>query len=316
VPVIKGDIVQLKVFEGTVTARSESLRFIAADAVVGEVYCSPGDYVTKGTLLAAMDKSGLNAQIEMYKSMLEFNEATWINSNIQSEIAIARTKEYGSVALAEEQQKRLDFDRQSQQIEQERLNFKINTLIAREPEYEITAPFDGTVIHIEALAPGNFIAPRGVFIWIADMTDLSIQCYDSAMRDAMLSAKRVTADFGTGEQPIETVPYTSQELLAFSLENKTPPSRFRVTGGELSAENRVLLRVYGDTRQEVLTLIPNAVHDDTVTTDGVTSHNRFVYIDENGAAVRREVKLGLTSDIAVEILDGLQEGDKVYVQEN
>ncbi|MDR2606105.1 MAG: hypothetical protein LBC38_02340, partial [Oscillospiraceae bacterium] len=197
-----------------------------------------------------------------------------------------------------------------------RLQFKIAALKAKEPDYEITAPFDGTVINIAELGFGNYIAPRGAFIWLADMADLSIQCFDAAMHDALLHSKRVTADFGSGEQPIEAIPYTNQELLAFSLENKTPPPRFRLLSGTLSTENRVLLRVYGDSRQDVLTLIPNAVRDDAVTADGVTTHNRFVYIDENGVSARREVKVGLSSEIAVEILSGLEEGDKVYVQEN
>ncbi|MDR2606245.1 MAG: efflux RND transporter periplasmic adaptor subunit, partial [Oscillospiraceae bacterium] len=159
VQVTRGDVVQLNVFEGTVIARNEALRFMATDAPVSEVYCAPGDFVSAGTLLAVMDKTALNAQIDMYSSMLEFNEATWTNANTQSEVAIARSVQYGSAELAEQQQKQLDFDIKSQQIERERLQFKIAALKAKEPDYEITAPFDGTVINIAELGFGNYIAP-------------------------------------------------------------------------------------------------------------------------------------------------------------
>jgi HlyD family secretion protein len=40
---------------------------------------------------------------------------------------------------------------------------------------------------------------------------------------------------------------------------------------------------------------------------------RFVYLVENNIAVRRPYKLGATSISAVEILDGLKEGDKIVV---
>jgi len=40
---------------------------------------------------------------------------------------------------------------------------------------------------------------------------------------------------------------------------------------------------------------------------------RFVYLVENNIALRRPFKLGATSISAVEILDGLKEGDKVVV---
>jgi len=313
VEVTRGNVEQLSIFEGVVTARTEELRFKAVDSTVSKIYCNQGDYVTAGTLLAEMDKTVLNSQIEMYSSMLEMNEATWTHSNIQMEVQIQRSRDYGSTALADEQQRKLDYDIQSQQIERERLQFKIDSLRARESDYEIIAPFDGIVTHI---ASTYFLSPRGAFIWLSDMNDLSIQCTDSTMRESLVTATRVTADLGAGEQELEFIPYSSQELLAFSLENKTPPSNFRLVNGTLTTESRILIKVYGNTRENVIMLIPNAIHDDSVTVDGVVTHNRFVYVDENGASTRREITTGLSSNVAVEITSGLEEGDKVYVQEN
>ena len=40
---------------------------------------------------------------------------------------------------------------------------------------------------------------------------------------------------------------------------------------------------------------------------------RFAYVVEGGVAERRPIRLGATSVTAVEILEGLKEGDKVVI---
>jgi multidrug efflux pump subunit AcrA (membrane-fusion protein) len=284
---------------------------------VREVFVGPGDTVVTGDVLAELDMTALDGLITFTKDTLEFNEAMWKNSNAQSDAAIARSELGGMSALADEMKTQLSFDKKSQFIERERLNDKIGRLEKSRVNYIITAPFDGTVTHVEQIAPGMFPMPRSTFIWLSDLNNMTVQSSDDSLRSGILYASLVTADFGFGEVNTERLQYTTSETLAFRQKKIDPPVRFApVEGNTFPADRRILIRVYGSTRENVLILIPNAVHDDTVVEDGMPRHSYFVYLDEGGARVRRDIEVGLKSETAVEILSGLEEGDKVYVEEN
>ena len=57
----------------------------------------------------------------------------------------------------------------------------------------------------------------------------------------------------------------------------------------------------------MLTVPVNALYRDET--------GQYVYRMEDGKRVRCEVEVGMTSDVKAEILEGLQEGDEVYVKE-
>jgi multidrug efflux pump subunit AcrA (membrane-fusion protein) len=106
--------------------------------------------------------------------------------------------------------------------------------------------------------------------------------------------------------------YTHEELMAFYFASITPPIRFRPldTSVQLTADKRALIEVKGEEIENTLIVLPNAVHQEI--SDG-TGYQFYVYSDNNGARERTNIKCGLRSDVAVEVLEGLEEGDMVYV---
>ena len=60
-------------------------------------------------------------------------------------------------------------------------------------------------------------------------------------------------------------------------------------------------------RENVMTVPVNALYKDGV--------NYYVYKEEEGQSVRCDVKTGVISSTKAEILEGLEEGDVVYVKD-
>jgi hypothetical protein len=115
---------------------------------------------------------------------------------------------------------------------------------------------------------------------------MSVKCSDP-LYTTSAAVGSVTADWGEGEVPL------TEDL-------NVPPDK------------RVVLRVYGQTAKNALTVLPNTVHEDVVEVGGVTSRSYFVYVDEGGAKVRRDVVVGLRAETAMEIISGLEEGEQIY----
>ena len=45
------------------------------------------------------------------------------------------------------------------------------------------------------------------------------------------------------------------------------------------------------------------------------SGGKYVYVDEDGSRVRRTVRAGVSTDGLVQIIEGLEEGEAVYVKD-
>ena len=68
----------------------------------------------------------------------------------------------------------------------------------------------------------------------------------------------------------------------------------------------VLICMVGNYHPEVLSIPSNAVYRDSTGT--------YVYLMEEDTRVRKDVTLGYSGTVYVEIAEGLQEGDRVYVK--
>ena len=65
--------------------------------------------------------------------------------------------------------------------------------------------------------------------------------------------------------------------------------------------------VYQTYKEGVLTIPINALYRD--------GSGQYVYKQTDGARVRCNVKAGMTTDTKAEIVEGLEEGDMVYVKD-
>jgi hypothetical protein len=136
------------------------------------------------------------------------------------------------------------------------------------------------------------------------------------------AASFVVAVIGENEWLIEIIPYTLEEQLAFYYEGITPPARFRFADEDNSytdkpvppTDKRVLVVSHEIGSEDVIIIPINAVNFEVASgDDGGTSRQEFAYVDVNGGRERRDIRCGRRSDIWAEIIDGLEEGEFVYV---
>jgi hypothetical protein len=176
-------------------------------------------------------------------------------------------------------------------------------------------------LSIEPLKPGDYPSGRQPFLYIADLNRLTVRSL-TEQTSFFTAAESIVAVVGDDEWPVKLDPYTLEEQLAFYYEGITPPARFNFAepdGADAGrpappTDKRVLLIAYETGREGVFTIPINAVHNETASDDeGMTSRRDFAYVDLNGARERRDIKCGRRSEIKVEVLEGLSEGELVYV---
>jgi len=334
VQVRRGDIRPQKVAEGIVVPYSKGLSFLAADAPISAIHVTHGQRVSEGELLAELDMSVWRSRLDGAQSELDHivrvaeYENTIANIRLeqkQMDVDAAQNGEdaYLTELGLREYKKRDDIRRETHALDVARLQARINALSAQEENYKMYAPFDGVILSIESLMIGNYPSGRAPFLYLADLNRLTVRSL-TEQTSFFTSARSIAAIIGDTEWPIEIIPYTLEEQLAFYYEGITPPARFGFIneGGSFEAgsapptDKRVLIMTREPSSEDVIIIPINAAHTETASDDeGVTSRQEFAYVDVNGVRERRDIRCGRRSDIWLEVIDGLAEGELVYVSE-
>ena len=107
---------------------------------------------------------------------------------------------------------------------------------------------------------------------------------------------------------VDYVPLARKEYLAMKASGDTMQSTFLVTedhGNPVDAGMEVVLFLTTDHAEDTLILPANSVHRDT--------GGYYVYRVTPEGRVRQTVSRGIFTDALVEITEGLEEGEQVYV---
>lgn len=169
-------------------------------------------------------------------------------------------------------------------------------------ELKLKAPVDGMVGTL-SVANRSVVAANTALMTLVDLSQLEVE---------LEVPESFAADLGIGmtaEISINGV-VTKGKLSAISPEvvKNQVLARVRFDGSQpagLRQSQRVSARLLIEERPNVLMVARGPF----VESEG----GRFVYVVENNIAVRRPYKLGATSISAVEIIEGLKEGDKIVV---
>jgi len=332
VPVKREDIRPLKVAEGIIIPYSMGLSFRVTGAPILAVYVNHGMKVKEGDLLAELDAAGWQDRLDAANGELEhFNKVAahedkladiWIES---TQIAIDNAVDEQEKTYAEfnmrEYKTRDDIRRETQKLERARMQTRIDALEEQRDGYFIYAPFDGQILEIEPLKPGDYPSGRAPFIYLGDLRRITVRCL-TEQTSYFTTAESISAVIGDDIWAVKIIPYTLEEQLAFYYEGITPPARFGFTDLEDApadapippTDKRVLLIAYEISRENVLTIPINAAHIETASgEDGVVSRQDFAFADVNGVRERRDIKCGRRSDVKIEVIEGLREGELVYV---
>lgn len=307
-------------YDGMVEPNVEKIGF-ASSGIISEVFVGIGSRVKKGDVLAGLDTEVAREMVKALSADIEYtiksNEL--INKQSQCDIKIAETElEKLEAHGAEPETISL------KEIEIESLKNTYNSSISLQElsleqsrkqldEYEriiensvITSPCEGTVLYCTATA-GGWAAAFSTVIWIADDSTMNVVCSYIKPHE-IEQAYDVYGIVGGRRTEVTNIPLGRADYMSLLASGSAPTSFFSIDSMDAEAENGmyayiILTKSY---LPEALAVPANAVKQDGA--------EYYVYlVSPDGAQLRQTVKTGLKTDAFIQILDGLREGDRVYV---
>ena len=196
----------------------------------------------------------------------------------------------------------LKFELQSKQQALQRQQLLVKDLERQVAELELHSPVDGQVGQLLVAERANVAAGVGL-LTVVDLSALEVQMQvpESFARDLAIGMPGEIS--GNGRQWKGLVSTVSPEVV-----NNEVAARLRFDGAtpdQLRQNQRLSVRVLLDRRDKVLTVARGSFVED--------GGGRFVYVVQDGQAVKRPIRLGAKSLSKVEILEGLKPGEQVVV---
>ena len=318
----KGDIYQLSIYNGEVVPHTEEL-FFSVDGYLESVNVIMGDMVQEGDVLAVLSEEqaaeqieGLEKEIENLRTMGEFSDR-----QAGADIEIAREElqdmheqgQFGYAGLAKELEiQKLELAlaeaQELRSLELQKRQENLRTLQEKMGKNEITAPYSGRIVYVNDMKKGDAVQGYTPVIYIADDSRLSLST-EYISESSVSGADRVCAKILDKEVGISLIPYDVNEMVRAALAGEEVRARFTFDSQEawLSAGQFAVVMVYQSYKENVLTIPINALYRD--------GSGQYVYKQVDGVRVRCDVKTDMTTDTKAEVIEGLEEGDIVYVQD-
>lgn len=329
----RGDLQVTAYFDAQAGPRAEQLTF-AQDGAFGEFKVQLGEHVTKGQVLAVPVTEGLEEKIEKKQQELSDLQQNYQHDKqtLENEMAKAKqqlNRDYANLKLLtypdpeytetckqagihDESIKRLQLQleqlKETYELQQTHCQNSLEKLQKKESGNRITAPFDGVIIGITDAVYGDAIQTSKYYIAVGDPGVKYARC-DYCNASFLNSAEKILFWKDGKEYEAENMPRPDKYYMELKNNNETAYSEFLITDpdNELSMGDYGKIKVVMKEKKDVL-LIPQIA---LITAGGET----YVYRDEDGSHVKTPVQVGNRDGLRVEITEGLQEGDVIYVQE-
>ena len=281
-----------------------------------------GEYICAGDLLAELDHTSIDARIESLEEKIttETETITLVNEKYRLKIeeltatknALSKTSSKGQISVIDcdiaiyEAKIRQNEENLAKKIEP--LSLELEELSEEYPNYFIYAPMSGNVVFVEN--ENQNVNPQTTVIAIADLTTKYLQT--SRIDEGLIqSARRLYALHGEDEYALRYIPYVYDSSSGRLINAAGHFSNFTLSDSNIpdtvfNFGDTTLLIIETDYISNVLSIPNTAINvDDT---------GAYVYIvSANGAKTRQNIITGTTNSIYTAVIDGLKEGDLVYV---
>ena len=314
------ELYDMTYYEGLVVPKVAEMSF-AAGGIIAEVNVCLGSSVKTGDILAQLDVGLAQNMIDSLTDSIEMSRKSnaLTNKIAECDIEIAKTE---LAQLEESEAEATTIELKKTQIDGLRNSY--NSAVALQAlaleqsstqlaNYQsivdnsvVIATCDGTVIYCGATI-GGWAQAYVTLIWVADDNTSCITC-DYISTDELDSADQVYATVDGARAEITNVPYDRVTFLSMLASNTPLKSIFTINEAQTSPENGMFSYIFviNDYVEEALVVPVNSV----VLEDA----QFYVYvISPDGMQTRRLVKLGIRTEALVQITQGLEEGELVYV---
>jgi RND family efflux transporter MFP subunit len=266
------------------------------------LYAESGDWVSKGSTLLQLEGVEVGLQVEQARNSLESTRTTYENMLKNKERMDSLYKE-GIISQKDWE----DFNLQVKNLESQIRQLEISLALAETQvdNLRVEAPISGVITSV-SVEEGNFLSPGVPFMTLANLDEIYVE---AAVSEALVNkfkpgdkVKVVVqaldkAEFTGVVETVDLVPNQAKlypvKILLTNKDNRLKPGMF----AEVQLRNEY--------RENIIAVPVEAVIDNR--------SEQFVFVVEEGKAVKKPVKLGLTDGKMVEILEGLNEGEELIV---
>ena len=323
----RGDIMDLHILPGIVRAQTHPVRLEAGSGQIVAIYAYHGESVTEGQVIAKIDVSAIEELIQARSDSInrfqtlhqlrirdmtleiEILELNYLAADSNSDDArrIRERIEWLRLDL-NHIQRRHNRDLEEAQADLRELAERLELYLYHS---EIKAPIDGIVVHINA-SVGGWLADGDIVMYIACHNDVVVELtVNSSFIPQISDVIKIQGQRHTSVDlfNLAHLPLTRDEQIFFHTLRSSLPIRFEILeeSNEIpSVGEAVFVHLYTTFAENVLRIPFNALMRDIL-------HGDFVYRIEDGAMVIVSVVVGTITTSYVEILEGLYEGDEIFV---
>lgn len=331
--VVRGDMEVVMYYDAQVGPKVEQLTF-AEPGSFGEFHVQLGDTVKKGQLLASPVLEQVEAAIEASEEQLEMLDTNYNYQKVSMENSIAiidrqmeelyekldnltyPSPEYTNTCFQlgsyDEQRKRTELQMKHRKevydLERPRCVKQLNELKAERDGNLIVAPFDGTVVALADVEYGSYLNTNTYYVAVADSSTLYARCPNISIT-ILNKLEKITFWKDAKEYDAVAIPMDHAYYMATKNNGEDAYSEFEIIApdGDVAYGDYGKLKFIAKTKKDVL-MIPE-------TTVRLSGGVYYAYKDVDGKQERVELTIGDKNDLYVEVLEGLEEGDVVYVQD-
>ena len=264
--------------------------------------------VTRANAQKALDQAGIERQaaertLQRYQRGFEGGAVPQVDvleaeDNLRkTEIALSHARKDAGL-----QGQGAGLDARNKQLLAERQRAVVTEVQRQVDALTLRAPFDGQVGQIQAVQRSN-VAINAPVLSVVDLSvfEVEIKVPESFARDLAIGMPATLTSAGQpypGEISAVSPEVVNGEVVTrLRFSDKQPPG--------LRQNQRLSARILMDTRRNVLMVERGPFLEQ--------GGGRYAYVMDGSSAVRRPVQLGVSSLSNVEVLSGLQPGDKVVV---
>ena len=244
------------------------------------IYFTEGSFVKKGQLLAKVNDSHLQAQLQ----------------RLEAQLPLAQDRVYRQKAL-------LQLDAVSKEAELATLNADIDKVKAEIEMTELRAPFDGT-LGLRQVSVGSYASPSTIVAKLTNLKPIKIE-FSVPEKNANDIKKGTNLEFKVDGKlhPYEAQVYATESSLDAATHTLSVRAIYPNENGELISGRYADIRVK---QKEIANAI--AIPSEAIVPEmGINK----VFVYRNGKAEPTAVTIGIRTDAEVQILDGLQAGDTI-----
>lgn len=324
------DVVSSVVLYASYSQMGSKMFCFERSGVLGKVYVEPGDIVEKGQMLATLsDYDDVKADVDFYTSELVRLTAQKESLEYERTLALRRIEilqRYGQMTEAEYMQEMrtltLEYDEALQELADtlEADTLRVEDMRRQLEERTIYSDRDGVVTQAV-----SYVASIQDMSWkMRDDSDLSMSSVEERMNRVTTDTVIVTVSdmdksafvcdteyadkFSVGDyvtlQGGGTLTY---DTVVTELQDGRIYLQPEIADLNLSVGTTARYTLVLEERKNVLAVSKNSVHE---TEDGYYVY----YVDENGLRQMKEVSVGITGNVSIEITEGLEPGDLVIKQ--